>query len=137
MYSSKVQLCQKQIIFERVEQVRLAGMNNSFRKRGESGLPVSTCTSLFCQWALDLLMYLNAGSRFVPVARAGKPAFSVRAPYLRSIPPFAWPQSWCRGRCRQWSPGTPGTWGRDPLGWTGSWRGSSGTPAPRGSTCSR
>ena len=73
------------IFFERVEKVRLTWMNNSFRKTGESELPVSTCTSLFCQWALDLLMYLNSGSRFVPVARAGKPAFSVRAPLLLTI----------------------------------------------------
>ena len=34
---------------KRVEQVRLTGMNNSFRKTGESGFQVSTCKSLFCQ----------------------------------------------------------------------------------------
>ena len=42
-------------------------------------------TSLFCQRALDLLMYLNSGNRFVPIACAGKPAFPVQAaPYVAS-----------------------------------------------------
>ena len=50
-------------------------MNNSFRKTGESGLPVSTCTSLFCEWALDSLMYLNSGSRYCAGCPRGQICF--------------------------------------------------------------
>ena len=58
----------------------LIGMNKSIRKTGPIVLPALTSSSLFSLYAEHLLMYFNSGSRFSPVARAGKPAFSVRAP---------------------------------------------------------